>query len=96
MPIYLVERDLPGMTRDQLAAAHRALIQAASPFTAQGNPVRLVRSIFMPQQARCMCVFEASDADVVRRLNDATQIPFVSVTEAIELTPPTSTHLESL
>jgi hypothetical protein len=43
MPIYLVERDLPGMTRDQLAAAHRALIQAASRFTAQGNPVRFVR-----------------------------------------------------
>ena len=96
MPMYLVERDLPGMTRDQLAAAHRALIRTASRFTAQGSPVRYVRSLFVPQQARCLCVFEAPDADVVRRVNDATQIPFVSVTEAIELTPPTSTRLESL
>jgi uncharacterized protein DUF4242 len=95
MPIYLVERDLPGMTRDQLAAAHRALIQTASRFTAQGTPVRYVRSVFVPQQARCLCVFEAPDGGAVRRLNDATQMPFVSVTEALELTPPISHHLES-
>jgi uncharacterized protein DUF4242 len=95
VPIYLVERDLPGMTRDQLAAAHRALIQTASRFTARGTPVRYVRSVFVPQQARCLCVFEAPDADVVRQVNDATQMPFVSVTEALELAPPIFHHLES-
>ena len=95
MPIYLVERDLPGMTRDQLAAAHRALIQTASRFTTQGTPVRYVRSVFVPEEARCLCVFEAPDAGVVRRVNEATQVPFVSVTEALELTPPISHHLES-
>src|SRR5579859_4520307 len=95
MPMYLVERDLPGMTRDQLAAAHRALIQTVSRFTAQGSPVRYVRSLFVPHQARCLCVFEAPDADVVRQVNDATQMPFVSVTEALELTPPISRQPES-
>ncbi len=95
MTIYLVERDLPGMTRDQLAAAQRALVQTASRFTAQGSPVRYVRSLFVPQQARCLCVFEAPDADVVRRLNEAIQMPFLSVTETLELTPPNSRQMES-
>jgi uncharacterized protein DUF4242 len=71
------------------------LIQTASQFTAQGRPVRYLRSLFVPREARCLCVFEAPDAEVVRRVNEATQMPFVSVTEALELTPPISHHLES-
>jgi hypothetical protein len=89
MPIYLVERDLPGMTRDQLAAAQRALTRTAHQFTAEGKPVRYVRSVFLPQEARCLCMFEALNAECVRRLNDATQVPFNSIAEALDLTPPT-------
>ena len=94
MPTYLVERDLPGMTRDQLAAAHRAAAETARRFTAAGNPVRYLRSLFLPLEARCLCLFEARDAESVRSLNDTAQIPFTSVTEALELTPPTPKILE--
>ena len=96
MPTYLVERDLPGMTRDQLAAAHRAAAETARRFTAAGNPVRYIRSLFLPQEARCLCLFEARDAECVRSLNDTAQIPFTSVSEALELAPPTLNILESL
>ena len=95
MPTYLVERDLPGMTRDQLAAAHRAAAEIARRFTAEGNPVRYIRSLFLPQEARCLCLFEARDAECVRSLNNTAQIPFTSVTEALELTPPILKILES-
>ena len=88
MPTILVDRDLPGMTRDQLAAAHRAATETARRFTAAGKPVRYLRSLFLPQAARCLCLFEALDAECVRNLNDDAQIPFTSVTEALELSPP--------
>jgi hypothetical protein len=96
LPTYLVERDLPGMTRDQLAAALRAAAETARRFTAAGNPVRYIRSLFLPQQARCLCLFEARDAESVRSLNDTAQIPFTSVTEALELIPSILKPLESI
>ena len=88
MTTFLVDRDLPGMTRDQLAAARRAAAETARRFTAEGKPVRYIRSLFLPQEARCLCLFEANDAECVRSLNDTAQIPFTSVTEALELSPP--------
>ncbi len=96
MPTYLVDRDLPGMTQDQLAAARRAAAEIARRFSAEGKPVRYIRSLFLPQEARCLCLFEARDAECVRSLNDTAQIPFTSVTEALELSPPTLKTLESM
>ena len=95
MSTYLVERDLLGMTRGQRAAAHRAAAETARRLTAAGNPVRYIRSLFLPLEARCLCLFEARDAKCVRRLNDTAQIPFTSVTEALELCPPNPKTLES-
>jgi hypothetical protein len=40
MAIYLVERDLPGLSRAQFHAAHRATIEAALRSTADGLTVR--------------------------------------------------------
>ena len=92
MPIYLVDRDLPMITRDQLAAAHRAATETASRFTAEGEPVRYLRSVFLPHEGRCLCLFEARDAECVRSLNEVAQIPFTSVSEALELSPPDQTN----
>jgi hypothetical protein len=88
VPIFLVDRDLPMITRDQLAAAHRAATAAAGRFTAAGKPVRYLRSVFLPHEGRCLCLFEALDAECVRSLNEVAQIPFTSVSEALELSPP--------
>ena len=87
MPTYLVERELPGITVDQFAAAQRAALEAARRFTAEGLPVRYIRSTFVPSEARSMCLFEAPDSDHVRKVNEAAQIPFTRVTEALDLMP---------
>jgi hypothetical protein len=34
-----------------------------------------------------MCLFEASDPDLVREVNDEAKIPYVRVIEALDLTP---------
>jgi hypothetical protein len=72
---------------DQLAAAQRAAIETGQRFTSEGKNVRYIRTTFVPGDARCMCLFEADNADLVREVNDAAQIPYTRVTEALDLTP---------
>ena len=46
MPVYMVERELKGITIDQLAAAQKAAIQTSKEMTVQGKSVRFLRSTF--------------------------------------------------
>ncbi len=75
MSVYMVERELPGITMDQLADAQAAAIKTAEQMTADGTPVRYLRSAFVPEDQRCFCFFEAADAEVVKSLNEQAQIP---------------------
>ena len=87
MAIYMVDRDLPGVTMDQLAAAQKAAIDTGKQFTDEGKNVRYIRTTFVPGEAHCMCLFEADNADLVREVNEAAQIPFTRIVEALDLTP---------
>ena len=69
MGTYMVDRNLPGITMDQLAAAQKAAIDTSKKFTAEGKPVRYIRSTFVPGEAHCMCLFEAPNAAHVREVN---------------------------
>jgi len=85
--VYLVERDLPGVTLEELAAAQKRAIQVGMDLTAQGKDVRYIRSTFVPGEDRCMCLFEASNPDHVREANERAQIPFTRIVPAEDLTP---------
>jgi len=87
MPVYMVERDLPGIKMDQLAAAQKAAIETSDRFTAEGKPVRYIRTTFVPGEAHCMCLFEAGNPELVEEVNRTAQIPFNRVVEALDLTP---------
>lgn len=87
MAVYMVERDLPGITMDQLAAAQKAAIETGRRLTDAGKPVRYIRSTFVPSEARCMCLFEAPNPQLVKQLNDEAKIPYTRVIEAADLTP---------
>lgn len=87
MPVFMVERQLPGITAEQLVAAQQAAIRASQATLAKGKPVRYIRSTFVPGEARCMCLFEAATPELVREVNEAAQIPFTRVIEAVDLTP---------
>jgi hypothetical protein len=88
MTVYAVERSLPGVTMEALAGAQAAAIGAAAASSADGVPVRYLRSVFLPGDARCLCLFEAGSADAVRRVNDAAGIPYSAVSEALDLPAP--------
>ncbi len=87
MAVYMVDRHLPGVTKDQLAAAQRAAIETGKRLSAGGKKVRYIRSTFVPAEARCMCLFEADNAQLVKELNESAKIPFERIIEAEDLTP---------
>ena len=85
--IFMVERDLPGITNEQLAGAQQAAIASSQKSTQSGTPVRYIRSTFVPGEARCMCLFEASTPEAVRSVNESAGLPFTRIIEALDLTP---------
>ena len=87
MPVYAVERELPGIKMDQLAAAQKSAIETGKELTKKGKNVRYIRSMFMPGESRCICLFEASNPELVKELNDTAKIPYKRVVEAMDLTP---------
>lgn len=87
MQVYMVERSLKGIQMNDLAAAQKRAISTGQEMTQAGTPVRYIRSTFAPDSGRCMCLFEANDAEQVKRLNEKANIPFDSVVPALDLTP---------
>lgn len=87
MSVYMVDRDLPGITMEQLADAQRRAIEYSTKFQEQGKNIRYIRSTFVPGESHCMCLFEAGDPETVAALNDDAGIPYTRITEALDLTP---------
>jgi len=87
MAVYMVERSLKGVTMDQLGAAQKSAIETGKQMTASRKSVRYIHSTFVPEEARCMCLFEAANPDLVRELNEQAKIPFTRIVEALDLTP---------
>ena len=87
MTVYMVERNLKGISAEALAGAQKAAIAKAGELTAAGVPVSYLRSAFAPEDGRCMCFFEAGDAAEVRRLNDEAGLPYHNVVVALDLAP---------
>jgi hypothetical protein len=87
MQVFMVERSLKGIPMDQLAAAQQRAIRTAADMTATGTPIRYLRTTFVPESGQCMCLFESGDCESVKALNRKAEIPFNSVTAALDLTP---------
>jgi hypothetical protein len=59
--LYVSRADADGGERETCRARH-----AAAALTAEGQPVRLVRSIFVPEDETCFLLVEADTAELVR------------------------------
>lgn len=85
MTVYMVERNLKGITMENLGAAQQVAIAKASELSDRGTPIRYIRSTFAPGDGRCMCLFEAGSETAVRQLNDEAGLPYEGVVEAMDL-----------
>jgi hypothetical protein len=85
--LYLVEHDLRGLSPAQLASVHRALGEAVRREIARGSQIRYVQRIYAPDEHKCLCLFEAAGAEVVRSVNDIAQFPLARVVAVLSSVP---------
>jgi len=86
--LFIVERRLPKIDEHQLAVLQAALAGAAARFSARGDGVRYLRSIFLARQERLLSLFTAENPDMVRAVNQASLVPFATIEPAVELPGP--------
>lgn len=71
--LYLVGHDLRGLAVPQLAGLYRALGEAVCREIRRGDQFWLVHRIDVPEEQRCLYLFEATGRAVVRAVNDSAQ-----------------------
>jgi hypothetical protein len=87
MPMYLVDRDLPGVDADGLEAIHQVALAACRQFCDAGQSIQYRQSVFIPGEQRCLCLFEAGDETVVGALNEAAGLSFTRIVAALRFSP---------
>lgn len=87
MTVFMVERNLKGISMEDLAGAQQAAIATAEEMSAGGDRIAYIRSTFAPEDGRCMCLFDGESEEQVRRLNDTAGLPYERVVAALDLTP---------
>ena len=75
MELYVSRADACAIERD----AERVRL-AAEEQTRQGNPMRFLRTIFVPDDETCFLLIEASSAEAVRDAADIAALPYERVT----------------
>jgi len=87
MPSFVVTRDLPGITPEALQSAGMRAKTCCAEMTSEGQPVRWIRSFFLPETAQTHCYFEAPSKEAVEEANQRARIPFTRITQVVEMTP---------
>lgn len=87
MSVFMVERDLKGISMEALGGAQKAAISTAGKMSAAGTDIKYIRSTFAPDDGRCMCLFEAGSEAAVKKLNDDAGLPYHRIIKALDLTP---------
>jgi hypothetical protein len=81
VPQYMVERDLPGITTEQIMAAAARAKSVTAEMTEQGRPIRYLRSTYLPSEQKSFCLFDAPSPERVRKANELAQIPLLRIVE---------------
>ena len=83
--LFLVFRDLPGITRDQYTAAQRAAAEASRRSSQAGREVSYLGGFFFTASGRAICIFQAESSADVAAVNNQAGVPATDIVEAIDL-----------
>jgi hypothetical protein len=88
MPVYVGERYVP-QAEEGVALAQAEQIRATvQQLAANGSPVRLLSTTFVPNEEWVFDLFEAESAEQVQRVYDQGSVPVERVTEGVHLPGP--------
>ena len=87
MPLYVVKRQLPGVTSDGVHGAGVRVKSCAAEMQGEGCDVHWIRSFYLPGAEQTHCYFEGPSPDAIQDLNERAQIPFIEIAEVLEMTP---------
>jgi hypothetical protein len=79
VPRYLVERYLPDLFAEDIAAAVERLWTVSVEMSAEGIPIRYLSSAFIPCDEACLCELEAPSSEIVRVANERAAFPFARI-----------------
>jgi hypothetical protein len=82
--VYLAERRMPGLTRADLDAVERALVEASRRVSWDGIRVRFLRSSYVVAEQRWLGLFVSTSAEAVNRVFGIAQVPDGSVIEVAD------------
>jgi hypothetical protein len=85
MATFMVERYLPGVSAGQTAAAELLAKQLAMRLPGEGGVVRLLRSLFVPQDEQCFVLFQATSAHALAETLERLGIAYERIAEVIDL-----------
>jgi hypothetical protein len=89
-----VEHDLLGLSSWQLASVHRALGEAVRREIRQGIPYS--QRIYVPEEQRSLCLFEAAGPEAVRAVNDIAHFPLARVIAVLSAVPDETSPMAGL
>jgi hypothetical protein len=75
MTVFMTEHTLAGMTPGSLAAFQRGFHEASRRLSAAGRPIRFLRGVYVPSQARWIRLFAAADKEAVHKVMEIAQVP---------------------
>ena len=82
---YLVELHRPATGWHSLQEAAAKARASADGMRAEGTPVRMLRSIFVPEKDCCFLLYEAASADAVREAGRRAALAIEGVATAVEV-----------
>jgi hypothetical protein len=81
---FVVEMYLPRGRAGERSQLDRRAREAATSLSAEGVPVRHVRSVFVPEDEMCLCFFEAPAAAVVAEASRRAGLSYERIVETQE------------
>jgi hypothetical protein len=84
MPRYLIERSVPGLSRDELMAAGRR----SATVLAEMSEIRWIRSYVSDAEGKIYCEYDAPSAEAIREHARRAGLPVDRISEiALEINP---------